>query len=714
MSAITLHLPASQRSQPLFKEQRRQKLEEYLAKKKAISGLKLQEKQITSNSNCNRKASGDTIQKVPKALKLTSTKMDDKENANRPIWRKIIPTVERNGAPLKSTNLLTNSAIDIDACYPKNYDQIIQVPSNEDDPKIRSISLSQTFRLQRNNNEKQLIAEKLKQDTALLKKPVLGSYRGRVVQSKVNSFRKPSTVTDESSMTSKKTSNTILKTRPQSVSSSNLPVKGCQITSCQITSVSTKSDSTATSQNKTTFQRYGKKQVDFIQNKEKEAIVRTSANVTIRKEPNKKIIPLSKPVLSNVKTNLNSGKKENEAQSKCKTFGAATTRVSEAKPASSFSTKFREDSKIVDKRRYTLAKAPISTGRTTLTKESAEERRARLVEWQNDKRRVIKRSSTIGLSVPPAAPAAPAPPNMELPKEKPVESFWTTIAEEDEQRLFTDKVNKIFSEYLNLINKGCPREEVLLTLKELIVKIPDAKKLVKYWVCLARLEPVTSPIENIIAIYEEAILAGAQPMEEMRHALADILTMKSQVKSNDGENDDEVCSANEEVKKLCDEVINQDKVDVDGTSTEENSESKDIDKTRNVKLQVFEREQEEKAEDSTSVLGTPDKETSGSYVIKYNVSTTPYLQSVKKKMNFDENSASFKDLKFLTPVRRSRRLQEKFCKLPDMLKDHYPCVSSLEQLAELGSETSAYICRPNTALCTTSLEEEIEQTEMKL
>ncbi|XP_056670695.1 cytoskeleton-associated protein 2-like, partial [Monodelphis domestica] len=199
---------------------------------------------------------------------------------------------------------------------------------------------------------------------------------------------------------------------------------------------------------------------------------------------------------------------------------------------------------------------------------------------------------------------------------------------------------------------------------------------------------IKSPVENIIAIYEEAILTGAQPMEEKRHALADILTMKSQVKGNDGENVDEVCSANEEIKKLCDEVLNQDKVDVAGTSAEENSESKDKDhNTKN-----------DKVEDSTSVLETPDKETRGSYAIKYNVSTTPYLQSVKMKMNFDENSASFKDLKFMTPVRRSRCLQEKFCKLPGMLKDHYPCVSSLEQLAELGSETSAYICRQNTAL----------------
>ena len=68
-------------------------------------------------------------------------------------------------------------------------------------------------------------------------------------------------------------------------------------------------------------------------------------------------------------------------------------------------------------------------------------------------------------------------------------------------------------------------------------------------------------------------------------------------------------------------------------------------------------------------------------------------------MQFDETNSAYKELKFLTPVRRSRRLQEKTSKLPDMLKDHYPCVSSLEQLTELGCETDAFVCRPNAALC---------------
>lgn len=69
---------------------------------------------------------------------------------------------------------------------------------------------------------------------------------------------------------------------------------------------------------------------------------------------------------------------------------------------------------------------------------------------------------------------------------------------------------------------------------------------------------------------------------------------------------------------------------------------------------------------------------------------------MKKKIQHGKNS-TFKELKFLTPVRRSRRIQDKSFQLPDMLKDHDPSVSSLEQLSELGED--AFVCRPNAALC---------------
>lgn len=45
-------------------------------------------------------------------------------------------------------------------------------------------------------------------------------------------------------------------------------------------------------------------------------------------------------------------------------------------------------------------------------------------------------------------------------------------------------------------------------LEDLTHSIPGAKKLAKYWICCMRLEQM-GPLEKLIAVYEEAILAGA-------------------------------------------------------------------------------------------------------------------------------------------------------------------------------------------------------------
>lgn len=75
-------------------------------------------------------------------------------------------------------------------------------------------------------------------------------------------------------------------------------------------------------------------------------------------------------------------------------------------------------------------------------------------------------------------------------KWRPVGSFWTTLTEEDEQRLFTEKLNKTFFEYLNLINEGWPKEEIWDTMNDLMKNVPDALKLVNYWISLAHADPL--------------------------------------------------------------------------------------------------------------------------------------------------------------------------------------------------------------------------------
>lgn len=84
--------------------------------------------------------------------------------------------------------------------------------------------------------------------------------------------------------------------------------------------------------------------------------------------------------------------------------------------------------------------------------------------------------------------------------------------------------------------------------------------------------------------------------------------------------------------------------------------------------------------------------------------TSIFVFSVKKTIAEEVNTSTsrrksnIKDLKFLTPVRRSTRIQRKSSVLPTMLVDHDVCVSSLAELLKLDEDSNAYIYRKNPAL----------------
>uniref|UniRef100_A0A3B4WRL9 Si:ch211-266i6.3 n=1 Tax=Seriola lalandi dorsalis TaxID=1841481 RepID=A0A3B4WRL9_SERLL len=123
-----------------------------------------------------------------------------------------------------------------------------------------------------------------------------------------------------------------------------------------------------------------------------------------------------------------------------------------------------------------------------------------------------------------------------------------------------------------------------------------------------------------------------------------------------------------------------------------------------------EAERIESDEDDDVMETTPPMEDAS--VVKYSVKTTPYLQSVKKTIEGEAGTSrrksNIKDLKFLTPVRRSCRIQRKSSHLPTMLVDHDPCVSSLAELVKLDDDPNAYIYRKNPAL----LEDLPDQTRL--
>ncbi|XP_053702413.1 cytoskeleton-associated protein 2 [Synchiropus splendidus] len=133
----------------------------------------------------------------------------------------------------------------------------------------------------------------------------------------------------------------------------------------------------------------------------------------------------------------------------------------------------------------------------------------------------------------------------------------------------------------------------------------------------------------------------------------------------------------------------------------EMKESQDLKSQR-----IVEDEEMEKGmccEDGDDVMKTTPH-TEESSVVRYSVKTTPYLQSVKKTIEGEipasgsRRKSNIKDLKLLTPVRRSARNQRNSSRLPAMLLDHDPCVSSLAELVQLDGECNAYVYRRNPAI----------------
>lgn len=114
----------------------------------------------------------------------------------------------------------------------------------------------------------------------------------------------------------------------------------------------------------------------------------------------------------------------------------------------------------------------------------------------------------------------------------------------------------------------------------------------------------------------------------------------------------------------------------------------------------FEPKSPSTPEKPSNSRGTPEKGEDTSSVIRFNITTTPHLEKMRK-LQMREGGSSIKSYKFLTPVRRSSRLERKSHIFPDMLKDHDPCIAGIAQLENLEDPQScpnAYIFRKNEAL----------------
>ncbi|KAK2515148.1 Ckap2 [Columba guinea] len=688
-------LPASSRSEPAKRAEnvirclfvfnpleQRQKVEEYRSRKKTFSGVLIEENQGSISSR-TRRATSSKLQGKTQLSASPKPGMENKENTNELSWDQSNGASEKNVTLNSSTSTLTNSISGA------KYNSEDHASKNEvTEIKSQHVSLSKSFLQMKSMKEKELIAEtKQNSSVSLPKKQVFGTYRGKIIPSKINSFRKvPKHEGKDSSLPDKK----ILPsaTRP---TASSLSMNSCSIVvkTVKVTKYhnSVKPNGTFPFQNKQS----DKAAISSLKKWQLTPAV-VSKKVTVQKMISERGPQLPKAASNNFDRRALGVKR-------CADFCEDARPEAPAKAVSLVpGTKLGQDSK-------TKAKS-----KSTLPKETAEERRARLAEWRASRGKVMRRPPTCVLLKPKSK------------REEQELSSGNSL----EHVLHSEKVKKTLAECLHLIEQGCQGDEVRAMLEDLTQSTPGAKKLANYWICCMRLEQM-GPLEKLIAIYEEAILAGAVPRVELRHALIDTMkNTESLFKFEDGkrehsdlvkclacqatqggsmteahlsevvevskepnssveqvqeafkdfDSDDQKAEGDDKKAETSSEEIKEEVVHSDLKPREEilpksNKKHKTKERTKKKGKWETQEQNEDGEKDIVQVVNSPEKENDTSYSMTCNPSTTPYLE----RMYHEANDSGTKDLKVVTPLRYSQRIREKMCKVLDTVQDEDAYVS---------------------------------------
>ncbi|XP_075419240.1 cytoskeleton-associated protein 2-like [Tenrec ecaudatus] len=267
-------------------------------------------------------------------------------------------------------------------------------------------------------------------------------------------------------------------------------------------------------------------------------------------------------------------------------------------------------------------------------KKATEDRRKQLEEWQKSKGKIYKR------------------PPMELKaKRRVIEemniSFWKSMEEEEKEKkaqcALSSKISSALTECLQLVEGGVFSDEVLTILSS----IPEAEKFAKFWICKAKLLAQKGNFD-VIGLYEEAIRHGATPILELREVILNIL----------------------QDPKRTTEGIASDSLRAEDL----------IKKVESEKACLASREREPV---TTATTAGEDKHPG----IKLQIAPVPKLIGMP----------DMQDMKLITPVRRSTRIERAVSRYPEMLQDHDLVVASLDELLEV-EDTECFIFRRNEAL----------------
>ncbi|NXQ57774.1 CKP2L protein, partial [Anthoscopus minutus] len=215
------------------------------------------------------------------------------------------------------------------------------------------------------------------------------------------------------------------------------------------------------------------------------------------------------------------------------------------------------------------------------------------------------------------------------------------------------KINNIFTECLKLIEEGVHAEE----LSAVLSLVPEAEKFAKFWICQAKLLAQSGPFD-MLQLYREAVSAGAEPVEELRETALNILKDAGQK-----------WEGNLSIVGLTGEWAGREKV-------EEPIPWEPMTPCPGARQPVA---------STPGLAGRP--------MTSLPLSVKLQVTSASRGREFLEGP----ELKFLTPVRRSLRIERAGSRYPEMLKDHDPVVSSLSEILDPEEET-CFFFRKNMAL----------------
>uniref|UniRef100_A0A8C3PHB1 Cytoskeleton associated protein 2 like n=1 Tax=Calidris pygmaea TaxID=425635 RepID=A0A8C3PHB1_9CHAR len=234
-------------------------------------------------------------------------------------------------------------------------------------------------------------------------------------------------------------------------------------------------------------------------------------------------------------------------------------------------------------------------------------------------------------------------PPMMLLQKKAVKLSCRNVKEKEKQekseQFCLEKINNILTECLELAEEGVRAEDISAVLSQ----VPQAEKFAKFWICKAKLLARSGPFD-VTGLYKAAVCAGAVPLQELREVVLDILKAADQ--TSEGEK--------------AEQPIPQE------PTTHCLSERQDVAAT-------------------PCLLGRS--------LASLPVSIKLQVTSASRGKELLEGQ----ELKFLTPVRRSLRIEQVGSRYPEMLKDHDPVVSSLSEILDAEEETQFFF-RKNKAL----------------